>query len=405
MDVLYSHCCGLDVHKKNVVACALTPEGKEIRTFSTMTRNLHELRDWILSKGCTHVAMESTGVLWKPVYNVLEPENLEIMVVNAKNIKNVPGRKSDVKDAEWIAGLLRHGLLTGSFIPKREQRENRELGRYRQSLIEERTRAINRVQKVLEGGNIKLSSVASNVLGKSSRAMLEAIIHGENDLDTLTDLAHGNMKASPEELKQALTGVIGSHQLLMLESLLRHIDFLNEEIEKLDKEIGERLRPFELELELLDTIPGVGRRTAELIVIECGTDMGQFPSAAHFVSWAGFAPGQNESAGKKKPAKTRKGNKKLRSGIVQASRAAARQKNTYLSSFYNRLARRVGKKRAAVATGRKILTIAYHVLKDKEPYKELGPNYYDERIKTRVINQAIKRLESLGCKVTIESVA
>jgi transposase len=405
MNVLYSHCCGLDVHKKNVVACALTPEGKEIRTFSTMTQNLHELRDWILSKGCTHVAMESTGAFWKPVYNLLERENLEIMVVNAKNIKNVPGRKTDVKDAEWIASLLRHGLLTGSFIPKREQRENRELGRYRQSLIEERTRAINRVQKVLEGGNIKLSSVASNVLGKSGRAMLEAIINGEDDLDTVTDLAHGNMKASPEELKQALTGVMGAHQLFMLESLLRHIDFLNQEIEKLDKEIGERLRPFELELELLDTIPGVGRRTAELIVIECGTDMGQFPSAAHFVSWAGFAPGQNESAGKKKSTKTRKGNKKLRSGITQAVKAAARQKNTYLSSFYHRLARRVNKNKATVATGRKMLTIVYYVLKNKEPYKELGPNYYEERVKKRVINQAIKRLESLGCKVTIESVA
>jgi len=320
MDVLYTHCCGLDVHKKKVVACVITPDGKEIRTFLTMTEDLMALGDWLKSKGCTHVAMESTASYWKPIYNLLELEGMQVMVVNAKHMKNVPGRKTDVKDAEWIAGLLQHGLLQGSYIPGREQRELRELIRYRRSLIDERAREINRIQKVLEGANIKLSSVASNVLGKSGRAILDAMVLGEESPETLSELAKGKLKNKKSELQKAMQGLMGSHQKLMLETQLKHIDFLDQTIAKLDKEVKERMLPFEEDLELLDTIPGVGRCNAEQILAEVGTDMNQFPSAAHLCSWAGVAPGNNESAGKRKTGKSRKGNQKLRNTLVEAAR-------------------------------------------------------------------------------------
>lgn len=401
MDVVYTHVCGLDVHKKNVVACVITPETKEIRTFSTMTDDLILLVDWIKSKGCTHVAMESTASFWKPIYNLLELENIQTLVVNAKSIKNVPGRKTDVKDAEWIASLLRHGLLQGSFIPNRDQRELRELIRYRRSLIDERAREVNRVQKVLEGANIKLSSVASDVLGKSGRAM----IAGEENPELLSELAQGRLKNKKEALKRALNGLMGNHQKLMLAAQLRHIDYLDEEIGRLDEEIKRRMLPFEEDLELLDTIPGVARRTAETIIAEIGTNMDQFPSAAHLCSWAGLCPGQNESAGKRKSGTTRKGNKKLRSALVEAARAAGRTKNTYLSSQYHRIAARRGANRAAVAVAHSILMIAYYILKRRQPYIELGPTYYEERKRDTIIRQSIKKLESLGLKVTVESVA
>jgi len=405
MEVVYSHCCGLDVHKKIVVACVVTPEGKEIRTFSTMTEDLISMVDWIKGKGCTHVAMESTGSFWKPLFNLLELENIQTLVVNAKHMKNVPGRKTDVKDAEWIAGLLRHGLLQGSYIPDRDQRELRELIRYRRSLIDERAREVNRIQKVLEGANIKLSSVASDVLGKSGRAMLEAMIAGEEDPEILSELAQRRLKSKKPELQKALNGLIGHHQKLMLKTQLRHIDYLADEIKKLDEEIKQRMLPFDEDLELLDTIPGVGRRTAEQILAEIGTDMNQFPSSAHMCSWAGLSPGNNESAGKRKSGRTRKGNKKLRSALVEAARAAGRTKNTYLSSQYHRLSARRGANRAAVAVAHSILTIAYYIIKRKQPYIELGPTYYEERKRDIVTKQSIKKLESLGYKVTVESVA
>lgn len=405
MDVVYTHVCGLDVHKKNVVACVITPKTKEIRTFSTMTDDLILLVDWIKSKGCTHVAMESTASFWKPIYNLLELEEIQTLVVNAKHMKNVPGRKTDVKDAEWIAGLLRHGLLQGSFIPSRDQRELRELIRYRRSLIDERAREVNRVQKVLEGANIKLSSVASDVLGKSGRAMIEAMIAGEENPELLSELAQRRLKNKKEDLKRALNGLMGNHQKLMLAAQLRHIDYLDEEIGRLDEEIKRRMLPFEEDLELLDTIPGVARRTAETIVAEIGTNMDQFPSAAHLCSWAGLCPGQNESAGKRKSGKTRKGNKKLRSTLVEAARAAGRTKNTYLSSQYHRIAARRGANRAVVAVAHSILMIAYYILKRRQPYIELGPTYYEERKRDTIIRQSLKKLESLGLKVTVESVA
>lgn len=405
MEVVYNHCCGLDVHKKTVVACVITPKEKEIRTFSTMTDDIISMVDWLKNKGCTHVAMESTASFWKPIYNLLELEDIKTLVINAQHMKNVPGRKTDVKDAEWIAGLLRHGLLQGSYIPSRDQRELREIVRYRRSLVEERAREANRIQKVLEGANIKLSSVARDILGKSGRDMIVSMIAGEKDPIILSELARRSLKKKKPELRQALNGLMGRHQKLMLETQLRHIDFLEDEIKKLDEEIKERMLPFEEDLELLDTIPGVGRRTAEQILAEIGTDMNQFPSAAHLCSWAGLSPGNNESAGKRKSGRTRKGNKKLRSALVEAARAAGRTKNTYLSSQYHRLSARRGANRAAVAVAHSILTIAYYIVKRKQPYIELGSTYYEERKRDSVVKHSIKKLESLGYKVIVEAVA
>jgi len=405
VQILYERCCGLDVHKKTVTACVITPEGKEIKTFGTMTGNIFTLVDWIKSKGCTHVAMESTGVYWKPIYNLLELEEMEPLVVNARHIKAVPGRKTDVKDAEWIADLLRHGLLKGSYIPNRDQRELRELVRYRKSLINERAREVNRLQKVLEGCNIKLTSVVSDITGMSAKSMLKAIIDNVADPVVIAELAKGKMKNKRKELEKALVGLVGPHQKMLLTKQLKHIDFLDQQIAELDQEIEARLHPFEEELELLDTIPGVGRRTAEEILTEIGVDMDRFPSHAHLASWAGMSPGNNESAGKRKSGKTTKGNKWLRATLVIAARSAAKSKNTYLSSQYRRIAARRGGNRAAVAVGHTILVMAYHILKKREPYIELGADYFDRRKKDKVVKNTLKRLESLGFKVTLEAIA
>ncbi|RKN59683.1 IS110 family transposase [Paenibacillus ginsengarvi] len=401
MEVLHERCCGLDVHKKSITACIITAKGKEIRTFPTMTQNLMELVDWVKQNRCTHVAMESTGDYWKPIYNLLELEELQPMVVNAQHIKAVPGRKTDVKDAEWIAKLLRHGLVQGSFIPNREQRELREIVRYRRSIIEERTREVNRLQKVLEGGNIKLSSVASNVLGVSGRDMLEAMIKGETDTSVLADFAQKRLKVKKEQLKLALDGRLGAHQLFMLEKQIAHIDNLNELIEQVDTEIDQRMAPFADDLKLLDSIPGVGKRTAEQIIAEVGTDMTRFPTPGHLCSWAGMTPGHDESAGKKRSAKTRKGNKKLRSALTESARAVARKKNSYLSAQYHRIAARRGKNRAAIAVGHTILSIVHILLTRKQEYVELGFDYFDQRKRDILIKSSMKRLESLGLIVTI----
>lgn len=402
MEVLHERCCGLDVHKKSITACIITPQGKEIRTFATMTQNLIELVDWVKQNRCTHVAMESTGDYWKPIYNLLELEDLQPLVVNAQHIKAVPGRKTDVRDAEWITRLLRHGLVQGSFIPNRDQRELREIVRYRRSMIEERTREVNRLQKVLEGGNIKLSSVASNVLGVSGRQMLEAMIQGETDTTILANFAQKKLKLKKEQLKLALEGRLGPHQLLMLEKQLAHIDYLNELITELDTEIDIRMAPYTEDLRLLDTIPGVGKRTAEHILAEIGTDMSRFPTPGHLCSWAGMTPGHDESAGKKRSAKTRKGNKKLRSALVEAARAVARKKNSYLSAQYHRIASRRGKNRAAVAIGHSILSIVHILLTRRQEYVELGFDYFEQRKREVLIKSSIKRLESLGITVSIQ---
>jgi transposase len=378
---------------------------KEIRSFGAMTEDLLALCNWLLGGGCTHVAMESTGSYWKPVWNILEGK-FDLLLVNAQHIKAVPGRKSDVRDCEWIAELLRHGLLRGSFIPDREQRELRELTRYRTTLVGERAAEVNRVQKTLEGANIKLSSVASDVMGKSGRDILSALVAGSTDAQAMAELAQGKLRSKLPQLRQALAGQMGAHQQFMLAEQLAHIDDLDEIIARLDAETEERMRPFEELIARLDAIPGVGRRTAEVIIAEVGTDLSRFPTAGHLASWAGMCPGNNESAGKRRTGKTRKGDSALRSALVEAAHAASRKKGSYLKAQYHRLTARRGKKRAAVAVGHTILVIVYHLMTKKESfYQDLGIHYFDERDRQNVERRLVRRLEALGYAVSLQPAA
>lgn len=407
MDVVYSRCCGLDVHKRTVVACLIVSEAdgpprKEIRTFETHTDDLLKLADWLSVEDVTHVAMEATGAYWKPVWNLLEGNNLTLLLVNAAHIKAVPGRKTDVHDSEWIADLLRHGLLRGSFVPDRPQRELRELTRYRTSLVRERSAEVNRLQKTLEGANIKLASVATDVLGRSGREMLHALVEGSADPTILAQLAKGKLREKIPQLERALVGRFGPHQRFLLAQQLAHIDFLDETIEQVSREIAERLRPFDEEIARLDTIPGIDRRGAEIVIAEIGTDLSRFPSADHLASWAGMVPGNDESAGKRRSGKTRPGDPWLRTLLVQAAHAAGHTKTTYLGAQYRRLAARRGRKKAAVAVGHSILVIAYHLLRQKLTYEDLGSHYFDERDREGVKRRLVRRLEGLGYHVTVE---
>lgn len=440
MDVTYTHCAGLDVHKKTVVACCITPGSRgekqqESRTFTTMTADLLALSDWLGTKGVTHVAMESTGEFWKPVYNILEG-NFELLVVNAKHIKNVPGRKTDVKDAEWIAELLRHGLLRGSFIPPQNQRDLRDLTRQRTNLVQDRATVVNRLQKVLEWANLKLSAVATDITGVSARAILEAILAGKTAPETLAELAKGRLRNKRSELERALHGHVRDHHRFLLAEHLAQLDFLDEQIARFDAEIIRHMTPplassdasdagaaltdtsadaptdapgatappltWAEAVGLLDTIPGVNQRTAELLLAEIGVDMSRFPSAAHLASWAKVSPGNNESAGKRFSGATGHGNRWLRTGIIQAAWAAIKVKNSYLSSFYHRLAGRRGAKRAIFAVAHRMLTAVYHMLTKRETYHDLGATYLDERDKTNLIKRTVKRFAQLGYQVNIE---
>lgn len=401
MRVVHQRCAGLDVHKKTVVACVITPEGQQVRTFSTMTQELLALSEWLQQQGCRAVAMESTGVYWKPVYNLLESADFEPMVVNAQHIKAVPGRKTDVRDAEWIADLLRHGLLRASFIPDRPQRELRELVRYRRSLVQERTRESNRLQKVLEGANLKLGLVASDVLGRSGRDMLKAISQGTEDPAVLADLARGTLRRKSAQLQQALRGLVGSHQRFLLEEQLSHIEELEARIGRLNAEIAARLAPLQPQLERLQTIPGVGPRVSEELLAEIGSDMARFPTHRHLASWSKIIPGNRRSAGKAKPEHIGKGNPWLRSTLVEASWAAARSKDTFLAAQYHRLVRRLGKKRATIAVAHSILVIAYHVLREGKPYQELGATFHDQRAPESTVRHLTKRIEALGFEVKL----
>ena len=409
MEVVHTHCVGLDVHKKTVVAAIVVPDGKgslrkETSTFGTMTSDLLALSDWLMGYGVTHVAMESTGEYWKPVFNILE-NNFEVLLVNAQHIKAVPGRKTDVKDSAWIAELLRHGLLKASFVPPLGQRELRELTRYRSTFVRERATLVNRVQKVLESANIKLASVASDVMGVSGRAMLEAIIEGQASPAEMAELAQKRMRQKRELLAKALEGRVKAQHRFILTELLCQIDSLDETIERFNQQVEDYCRPFEESVVLLDTIPGVGREVAEIIVSEIGTDMSRFPSANHLASWAGVAPGNNESAGKRRSGKTTQGNKALSTALNQAAHAAARTKDTYLSAQYHRLAARRGKKRAIVALEHTILVITYHLINRKEPYRELGGDYFDKRRPEATAKRLLKRLEELGYSVSLQQPA
>lgn len=407
MEVVYRHCAGLDVHKKVVVAAIIVLDAlgklyRETRSFGTMTGDLLELSDWLLSLGVTHVAMESTGEYWKPVYNILE-NNFELLLINAQHIKAVPGRKTDVNDAEWIAELLRHGLLRASFVPPLGQRELRELTRYRSTFVRERATLVNRVQKVLESANIKLASVATDVMGVSGRAMLEGIVGGQATPEEMAELAKGRMREKRAELAKALSGRVKPHHRFVLTELLCQIDNLDEAVEHFNAQIEEYCRPFEQAVTLLDTIPGVGPETAQVIVAEIGVDMSRFPSANHLAAWAGVAPGNYESAGKRKSGRMRQGNKPLKTALTQAAHAAAHTKDTYLAAQAQHLTGRRGKKRAIMAVAHSILVIAYHLIQRQEPYRELGGNYFDELRPEATAKRLVKRLERLGYQVSLQS--
>jgi transposase len=405
MQVVVQRGAGLDVHKKTVVAAVQTPEGSALRTFGTMTGQLLEMARWLESLGVTAVGMESTGPYWKPVYNVLEGFSFELVVGNAQHIKAVPGRKTDVKDAEWLCDLLCHGLITPSFIPSKAEREQRELNRYRRQLIQERAREVNRIQKVLEGANIKLAAVATDVMGVSGRQMIEAMITGTEDPKVLAAMAKGRLKNKQGDLEQALVGMVGAHQRLVLREMLGHIDELDARIARLDQEVATRLDPFKPIIERLDRVTGIGLRAAEDIIAEITADMSRFPSAAHLASWAKLCPGNNQSGGKRKTGRTGKGNRWLRAALLEAARAAARSKGTYLSAQYHRIAARRGAKRAAVAVAHSILVGIYYIIKRDEEWKDLGPDYYDRRNKEAVVRRMVKRLQALGCHVTVEDAA
>jgi len=406
MEIIHRCCCGIDVHAKSLVVCRIKNGKKQIRTYSTMTDDLLVMLDWLVSEGCQQVAIESTGVYWKPVFNILEG-TLEVVLVNARHVKAVPGRKTDVRDCEWLADLLRHGLLRASFIPPLPIRELRELTRHRHTLVRDRTAVGNRIIKLAESGNIKLAQVASNALGVSGRAMLRALSRGEEDPTRMAELARGRLQAKEGQLRRALRGKLTRSQQFVLRELLDQLEQLEAAVARVSAEICEQIEesrdPFVKEAVcLLQTIPGVGEQGAEVIASEIGTDMTRFPDDQHLSSWAGMCPGNNESAGKRKSGKTTKGSNYLRAALTQSAWAASHSKATYLAAQYRKLARRIGKKRALVAVGHSILVIAYHILKNRASYQELGGDYFDRQNIELQRARYISKLQALGLKVSVE---
>lgn len=409
MDVTVERCAGLDVHKATVTACIRTPgPGPErtqvIQTFGTTTPDLLALRDWLAAYRVTDVAMESTGVYWKPIYYTLE-DAFRVLLVNAAHMANVPGRKTDVADCAWIAQLLECGLLRGSFVPPPAIRELRDLTRYRKALLQDRTREANRLHKLLEDAGLKLATVATDVLGASGRAMLTALVAGTTDPAVLADLARGRLRAKLPALRQALTGRFRGHHAFLLTQLLAHLDYLDEVIATLSQEIEGHLAPFAPEATRLQTIPGVKQRTVEALVAEIGVDMRPFPTAGHLASWAGLCPGNNATAGKRRRGRARKGDRWLKATLVEASLAAIRVKGSRFGALYRRICRRAGHNVAIVAVAHAILEIVWHLLTKATTYQELGADYLERRDRVRTTQHYVRLLEQLGHRVTLEPVA
>lgn len=408
MDVIYRCCAGLDVHKQTV-ECAvrrMEPDARvqvEIGQFGTMTDDLLEMVEWLKAQGVTHVAMESTGVFWKPIYNILEG-HFTVLLVNARHVQQVPGRKTDVRDCQWLAQLLQHGLLKGSFIPPRWQRDLRDLTRERTQLADEQTRVANRIHKVLEDANIKLGSVATDILGVSGRDILERLIAGEQDTGKLAERARGKLRSKIPELRRALRGHLSEHHRFELRLQLDHLQRLEKLIERLNQRIAELCQPYRPQIEQLDQIPGIDQAGAESIVAEVGVDMEVFPTEGHLCSWAGICSGNNESAGKRRSGRIPKGNRWLRRTLVLAAQSASHAKDSFLASRFRRLAARRGKKRACVAVAHSILKIVYHLLKHGCPYRDLGGSYFDRLDPEHLTRYLVRRLERLGHKVTLEPV-
>jgi transposase len=397
MEVVYRCCCGIDVHKKLIVACLNKGGKRELREFGTTTGEIKQLGHWLTEESCEMIAMESTGVYWKPLYNLFEMMDLEAIIVNAQHMKALPGRKTDVKDAEWIADLLRHGLLKASYIPNREQRELRELARYRKSMIEERCREVNRLQKVLEGANIKLDSIVKDINGKSSRKLLDKIIGNEAmTAEDISGIIHGRLRPKLDEIMRSVEGITTPLQRMLIAKIVDHIDDMTRRIAELDDMMKVYTEKYEQAIEAIDDLPGIARRSAEVIIAEIGMDMSRFPSAAHLCSWAGISPGNNRSAGKRKSGKTTKGNKALKTILTQCAKAAKNTKDSYFSAQYQRIAARRGKNRATIAVAHSMLIAIYHVLNEHVAFRDLGSDYYNNFNKEHKIRSYLKRLESLG---------
>jgi transposase len=407
MESIIERCGGIDVHQGTMVVTVRQPDpagGRAVttHTFATMTSDLLAIRDWLRACGVTDVAMESTGVYWRPLYYLLEDE-FTVLLVNMQHLQQVPGRKTDVRDSEWLAQLLECGLLRGSLVPPAAIRELRDLTRYRKRQIEDRAQEVNRLHRLLEDAGLKLASVMTDVMGVSGRAMVEALLQGQRDPVALAELARGRLRRKLPALREALAGRFRPHHAFLVTQILAKVDFLEATIDRLTAEIDERLRPFEADLARLTTIPGVARRNATTLLVETGADMARFPTAAHLCSWAAICPGQHESAGKRRTGKLRAGNRYLRGALIEAGQAATRAKQTALQARYYRVKRHRGHKKAVVAVGHQILEIAYYLLRDKVTYHELGADYFDRRDRDRTMRRNVKQLEALGFKVTLEA--
>ena len=404
MEVIYNSCCGIDVHKNKLVAC-LKIKGKKnvIKEFSGQTEDIKNMANWLLENNCEKVAMESTASFWKPLVNIFEITKLDYTVINARDYKNLPGKKTDVLDAEWIADLLQHGMLRDSYIPSREQRELREATRYRKSLTQERTRGLNRLQKMLEGANIKITSILSNVYGVTSRNLIEFVLENDEDItiEKANELVTTRIHAKLEDVVRAMNGIITPFQKTMIKEVMKHIDELTERIQEMDNLIDKYMKEYEKSKKKLEKMPGLGKRSAEIILAEIGQDMSRFPTAGHISSWAGVCPGNNESAGKRRSGKTRKGNKILKSTLVECAQSAVQRKDSFFYAQYQRIAMRRGKKRAILAVAHSILIAIYYMIKEDKEYEDLGADFYNKFNKEKKANAYMKKIKELGYDVQI----